>query len=197
MVGDVAPGKVILDRQWIYLATQQRMREQALEFAGKGQAAIAQFGSEKRFYAQTVACQKQRAVRVVVQREGKHAVQALQAIRAPFLPRGEDDLCVPLGPEYCAKRGKLAAQFAEIVNLAVEDDGRAAIGRMHRLGRAFQIDDRQAPMAQANPGIGPDPRSVRSAMGKSVGHLPHARRVHRLWCPEMEKACNPAHGVSR
>ena len=38
-VGDIAPGHVILDCQRIDLPPQQRMRQQPLQFAGKGQRA--------------------------------------------------------------------------------------------------------------------------------------------------------------
>ncbi len=40
MIGHIAPGQIILDRQRIDLAAQQRMGEQALQFGGEGNAAV-------------------------------------------------------------------------------------------------------------------------------------------------------------
>ena len=47
----------------------------------------------------------------------------------PSAPGGEDDLGVAVGAEAVAERLQLGAQLAEVVDLAVEDDARAPVGR--------------------------------------------------------------------
>ena len=194
VIGDIPPGEIVLHRPGIDIAAQQRMREKTFQLACESETPVTELRREQRLHPQPVARQEQGPVAMVVKCEGEHAVQAAQAIRPPFLPGGEDDFGIAIGPENGAEASEFTPQFGEIVDLAIEDDGRPAIGGMHRLRRPFEIDDRQAPVAEPHTLGGPYSGTVRAAMSQRVGHLPHAGRVHRLRRPDMEKACDPAHG---
>jgi hypothetical protein len=70
---------------------------------------------------------------------------------------------------------ELGTELAEVVDLAVEDHYITAAGGRHGL-RAFiaQVDDREAPMRQADAGshIEPLARSIGTPMGDGLAHFP-------------------------
>ena len=194
MIGDVAPGHVIFDRQRIDFPPHHRMGQQSLQFARKRQCAAGQMGEVERLYAEPVARKEQLPFLQVVQREGEHPVEPRKAIGTPFLPRGEDRFRVAIGPELRPTLLQFASQGAVIVDLAVEDDHRPPVGRSHGLGRAGKIDDREPPVTEPDTGRSPDPRSVRPAVGQRVGHRLDPLGIDRLDRLVMEKPRNPAHG---
>ena len=194
VIGDVAPGKIIVDRQRIDLAPQERMGQQALELGSESHAAIAELRGEKGFHPQAVARQHEFPAPGVVEREREHAVQARKALDAPARPGGQDHLGIAIGAELGALGLQLAAKLPEIVDLAIEHDRRTAIGRMHRLGRAGDVDDRQPAVAQPDPRAGPDARPVWSAMGERVRHARDALGIDRLGGAAMENPGDAAHG---
>ena len=75
--------------------------------------------------------------------------------------------------------GQVVAQGFEVVNLAIEDDGDAAILVIHRLLAAGGIDDGQAPVAQCHARFKVEPLTIRAAMGERVSH-PLDRRARRV-----------------
>ena len=95
------------------------------------------------------------ATALVVEREGEHAIEPLEAVLAPLPPRGEQHLGIATGGERVPERLQLRTQRPEVVDLAVEHDGQLAGGVQHRLvsGRA-QVDHRQAPVGEGDPAVG-------------------------------------------
>ena len=176
----IAPGKIILHGQWISLPPQQRVRQQAFQFRGEDQAAITQPGGEQRLHPHPVAGQKQLARFAVIQRKGEHAVQVIETFHTPFLPCCQNDFGVAFGFELGAHPRQFAAQFRKVVDLAIENDDRASIGRMHRLRGAVQVDDRQAARAEANAWRGPHTRAIRPAMNQCIAHPLDPVRINRL-----------------
>ena len=70
----------------------------------------------------------------------------------------QQDLGVGLASENVALCLETAAQFAIVVNLAVEGDDQLAVGADHRLGAGVgEIDDREPPVPEADAAIGDDP----------------------------------------
>src|SRR5690606_22675451 len=122
MVGDITPREIVLDRQWVRLAPQQRMGEQGFELGRKSQAAVRKRDHEQRLHPETVPGEEQRPSRAIVNREGKHSLEPRQALGPPMLPGGQYDLGVAVRPEGRAETFELAAQLTKIVDLAVEDD---------------------------------------------------------------------------
>ena len=83
---------------------------------------------------------------------GKHALEALQAIRAPGVIGLEHHLGVTVGAETVALGLQLLAQLAVVVDGAIEHDGQPQIGHHHGLmGLLRQIHDLQPAMAQPHP----------------------------------------------
>ena len=81
--------------------------------------------------------------------EGPHAVEAREAPEAPGLVGGEDDLGVAGRGEAATGSLELAAQLPEVVDLAVVDEVNVARRARHRLVAVLEVDDRQAPVAEA------------------------------------------------
>jgi len=62
----------------------------------------------------------------------------------------------------------MAAELGVVVDLAVEGEDEAAVGRHHRLvARGRQVDDRQPSVTKTNTGIGVDPNAA--IIGSAVG----------------------------
>jgi hypothetical protein len=97
-------------------------------------------GVEKWFDPEGIAYASQSAGLPIQHDEGKHPGQPLKASTAPLRPNE----AVPQALQLCS-------QFPVVVNLTVENDRQALVGRQHRLmpGRR-QIQDRQSGMAQGN-----------------------------------------------
>ena len=62
----------------------------------------------------------------------------------------DDDFGVRVGAERVTAREQFGADLGEVVNLAVEDDLDRAVLVRERLIARGQIDDAQAPMAEAD-----------------------------------------------
>ena len=194
VVGDVAIGHIILDRRKVGRAAQQRMGEQALQFRSEDQAAVRQQRIMKRLHPKPVPRQPERAGARIEQREGEHAVEAMDALLAPLAIAMKNDFGVAMGAKDMALRLQFGAHFREIVDFAVEDDRQALILGQHRLRAAGQVDDRQAQMAQAHARRGPNAAAVGTAMRHRVQHRAHPRGIDGLCRFEVEDARYAAHG---
>ena len=95
-------------------------------------------------------------------------------------------------------RGELAAYVAVVVDLAVEGDGVAAVGGVHRLRAAgAEIDDGEPALAERHPALGldPDTAAIRTAMAQRVVHgfADRPQHVGGSRRPPIDHARNPAH----
>jgi hypothetical protein len=142
VVRDVTVGEEILDPLRARQAAQQGMGEQPLELRGEDQGAVGQLGVEERLHTEPVASEEQRVRHAVVNGEGEHAVELVEAIGAPAGPALEDDLGVAFGAEPMTPRLQLGAHLTVIVDLAVVADRETALFVEHRLrGGVREIDD--------------------------------------------------------
>jgi hypothetical protein len=64
-----------------------------------------------------------------------------------------------------------------VEDLAVEADHRLAVGAEHRLGPAGEVEDRQAPVAEAERAVDVQALAVGPAMAQARGHGGQQRRV--------------------
>ena len=147
----------------------------------------------QRLLTQTVARQQQLTAITIVQREGEHAGEALDAIDAPLLPGMQDGLGIRACPVAMTELFQLGTYGLMIVDLAVEadDDGAALIG--HGLLAAGDIDDGQPAMAEGEVRFEMKTVPVRAAMSHRIGHPanPPSRRDVRI--QRMKKAGHAAH----
>src|SRR5437870_2541600 len=105
----------------------------------------------KRLNSHPIPHERQRPLSLVPNRKRKHPIEPWQTIHAPFRPCGQQDFRVRLGSEIVAFGCELRAQFAIVVDLAVQRDYKTAISRQHRLmARTARVDDRQAAMTETN-----------------------------------------------
>src|SRR5690348_13403787 len=102
-----------------------------------------------------IAHQRQRSLAIVPDGKRKHAVEPSQTFPTPLLDRGQQNFRIAVCFELMTQRAQLFAQFAVIVDFAVEGENETAVRREHRLvtGRSG-IDDRKASMAQTGTAAG-------------------------------------------
>ena len=100
VIGDIAPGKVVLNRQRIYVTSQQRVRDQPLQLRGESQATIAEWRIEQRLHAKPITREEQRSRAQIINRKSEHAVQPRQAVGTPALPGGQNNLAIAVSMEF-------------------------------------------------------------------------------------------------
>ena len=71
------------------------------------------------------------------------------------------------------------ADLAEVVDLAVEHDRDGAVFIAERLMAAFEVDDGEPPMAEANRALDEQTLAVGTAMDHDVAHRGDLVGVHR------------------
>src|SRR5438477_12535808 len=106
----------------------------------------------------------------------------------------EYDFRIAFGAKHGSLRSKLGAQFPEVVDLAIEHNGKSVNRVVHRLPRRFgEVDDGQSTMRQSNAAglVPPFPQAVRTSMAQHVQgrREPFPLRSASLRC----NSCYPAH----
>ena len=129
----------------------------------------------ERLFPEAVAREDEAPLGLVPEREREHAVQPLDAVRAEVFVEMHEHLGVSVRRETVAACLEFAAQLAEVVDLAVEDELDGAVLVRDRLVARLEVDDRKAAEAEA----GRDPLLglqdietfvVRTAMPKGPRH---------------------------
>ena len=183
-------GEQMMQRDCVETGVHPARRQQRLRRGGEAETAR-RFVVVQRLDAQTVAREEQRVA--VPDREGEHAVQALDTGFAPFKVRPQNDLGVAVGAEGMAERDQLGAQLGVVVDRAVEHQRGAGRGIQHGLRGFFgKIDDRQPPVAQPHRAVAMLAFRIRSAPRQLRQHARHRRRVGRCLV-EPEFTCNATH----
>jgi len=125
-------------------------REQRGQGRGKAQPPR-RLAVVQRLDAETVARQRDSSRVALVDREGEHAVEALDALRAPGMEALQRDFGVAVGEEAIAACRQLLAQRAVVVQTAVERDRQSERRVAHRLLRMLgQVDDAQPSMREGD-----------------------------------------------
>ena len=150
----------------------------------------------QRLDTEAVTCHEQGLPTGVPDGEGKHAVQVLRAVLAPFRVGLEDDLAVTTGEKVITARGQLLAQLRIIVDGAVEHQHQPEFPVNQRLvGTLGQVDDGQSPVPQPNRTIGILACRVRPAP-LQTRHHPGQGVMIGLSAIETQFATDAAHGFS-
>jgi hypothetical protein len=86
-----------------------------------------------------------------------------------------------VGGESVALREKFTAKFGVVVNFAVEDDGRLAVGGGHRLRAVREVEDGQPAMSQKEVSVLFFKKAfgIRPAMSEAIRHAAKHRAVSR------------------
>jgi hypothetical protein len=192
-IGHVAEGKVFLDRLRVDAALELRMQQQRLELRAEYDASVGQLGVVQRLHAEAVARDEQRLAATIPDCEREHAVEALQALDAPFLPRVHDHLGIRARAEGVAALEQLRLDLHEVEDLAVEGDHDRVIFVVERLLAALQIDDCQTPMTEADSRLEVKAVAVRTAMADRAVHGPQQPLVDGPLGPQVHDPGNAAH----
>jgi hypothetical protein len=139
--------------------------KQALDLRGKGHATTT-LGQEEGLDAEAVPGQDQAVMGTVEEGEGEHAQDVLQEMLAVFPVGVQDHLAVGMGEKAVPPGLQQGAQLDEVIDLAVGDQGEAAVGGLQGLMPAGQIDDRQPGVPHAEMTRDKGSLVIGSAMGQ-------------------------------
>ena len=115
----------------------------------------------------------------IVEREGEHALQAIEEGDPPGLVGVQEGFAVGVRGKAMAERFQFGAQFAVVVDFAVGDQREAAVFVVERLRAAFEIDDGEPRMQQAYIARYMPALPVRAAMGQALRHVVEHGRFDR------------------
>ena len=141
------------DRVGVHTRPEGRVRPQRLELRPEQQRS-ARPAVIERLFASPIAHEVHRAALTVPECEREHAVEALhRGADLPLAHRRQQHLRVGAAPKPMTQRRELEPQGAEVVNLPVERDHVTAARRLHGLlPQRGQVQDREAPMPERDPG---------------------------------------------
>ena len=148
---------------------------------------------EERLDAEAVARAEEALLGLVPEREREHAAEPVERFRSPAVVRAEHDLHVRRRAEL--GEPELVAELDVVVDLAVVRDPVAALVR-HRLVAGLEVDDREAPVAEAGVAtlVEPHALAVRAAMAEQLVHVRELPVERRDRLPAQVHDCaDPAH----
>ncbi len=176
-----SPGEETGDRRRIDFERQAAAGLEGARLRGEAQLPAVE-RVEERLDAVGVARQDELAGGGVPDRQSVHATQLRQRPRALSAPELEDHFGVGTAVEADAGGREPRRQLAEIVDLAVEDDGEAPVGGGHRLrpGRR-EVEDREPAVGKQQAAVGraPEALAVRPAPRERGVNARQLLRVRR------------------
>ena len=129
-----APCEIVHEACVIGFGSHARINKQGLYFGGKEEGAP-RHGVIEGFYSKSVPGTEEDVFSLVVDGEGPHAIEPVDAFRSPFLIGMEHHLAVCLRAESMANADKLLSEFGEVIYLSVEDQPERFIFIGHGLPR--------------------------------------------------------------
>src|SRR5688500_1931389 len=125
-------------------------------------------------FSKAITRNKQHLLTCVPNRKRKHAAQASQTIDAELLIGGEQNLGITATTKAAAAGFQLTAHVDEVIDFAVEDDGRQSITGRHGLTASWrEVDDRQAAVPETDFAIDEDPILIGTTLGNQISHRYH------------------------
>jgi hypothetical protein len=185
----VLQGEVGVERSRIELARDAGEAEQRLHLRGERDRPVRQARPEERLLADAVAREDEPLAAGIPQREREHAAEPLDEVDAVLLVQVRDHRRVARAAHLVT--GQLAAQLAEVVELAVEDGGHVARLIRHRLAARRQVDHLQAPVPEDAAAELVDAALVWPAVDERGVHTLDERRVGAA--RGREQSADPAH----
>ncbi len=185
--GDVAHVHRQMQARLVELGADDAAREDRFGFRAERDL-LAAHRVDDGLHADGVADDEERAPAPVEEREGEDAVE-LRREPDPFLfVEVGEDLGVARGVERVPVAEQVLAQLRVVVDQPVEDDDDVAVLVGHRLPAAGRVEDREAPVAEADAVARVEAVAVGTAVGQRVGH-----RLDEGAVSEAERAGDPAH----
>ena len=144
--------EVFVEGLRVDLPRHARHLQDALEFAGKQQPARL-VTINQRLLPQPIAGQHQLLPPGVPDGQGKHAVKVCNEFWPVVFVEMDQHFGVALSAEAMPGPFQSAAEVAEVIDFAVENDPHGAVFVRQWLFAAGEVDDRQPPMAQGHAGL--------------------------------------------
>ena len=147
--GDVEVGKIIVQRGGVQVPAKPGHQPKGLKLRSEIELVPGESVVE-RLYPELVARQQQLAGPAVPEREGEHASQQFREALSVFFVEVNQHFGVGIGSESVSRGLKLAAQFAEVVDLTVENYGDGSVLVGDGLRPRGQVYDLQPAHTQRN-----------------------------------------------
>ena len=176
-LGNVSEAQVIVARLPIERGAEARMRCDRLDLA-REHPLTADRGVEQRLHAVAIASEQQRAAPPVVQREGEDAAELVHQSLTHVLVQMDEHLGVRRAAEPMTAALQVDAEFAMVVDLAVEDDeDLTVLIREGLIPRRRKVDEGEAAMHQFAVPVREVSLAVGAAMREQARRtlVPHAR----------------------
>ena len=143
---------MIGERNRIDITRQVTAQRQRLQFGGE-QKSLIEHGVIEQLHAKMIAREKQPLLNRIPDGKGKNTMQPIKACGLITDIKCQQHFGITAGPQSDTGPLQLIPQAAIIINLTVETDGVAAVGRRHGLMRSVrQIDNRQPRVTQRETG---------------------------------------------
>src|SRR5687767_5733226 len=91
------------------------------------------------FLSHPVSGEKQPLLRFVPERNGEHAVEAMQSVITPLLVAVNNNFSIALSFKSMPRIHQFRSQFAEVINFAVKDDDDGPVFVADRLLAASDV----------------------------------------------------------
>src|SRR5215469_7833054 len=153
----------------------------------------ADMGIMQGLFAQPVTSYQQFPPTLVIEGEGEHAAQLLDACRSQLLVEMDDDLGVASGRKAVAAGFKARTELRKVIDLAVKYNPYRAVFIENRLVPSRDINNAQAPHPETGILFDENTFIVRSAMHDGLAHAMNRGRSDRLRPVRVDNSCNPAH----
>ena len=182
-LGHIAQRKILFEGERVDVplertAPRPLVGQQRLQFTAEQQRAVVQQRVVQRLDPHAVARHEQCLAIAVPQHEGEHAAEAVDAALTPLLPAMHDALGVALGVENVAGRLQFGNEFLVVVDLAVEHHHHRLVFIEQRLLAGGHVDDGQASMAEAQPGLDVQTAFVGASVQLAVVHALQDGALH-------------------
>ena len=142
-------GQIFVEGLRVDLARHARHLQNALQLAGEQQPARL-VTVDERLLAQPIAGEHQLLPPGVPNGQGEHAVQMRHELRPFVFVEMDKHFGIAIGAEAMPGPFEPAAEVAEVIDFAVEDDPYRTVFVGQRLFAAGEVDDGQPPMAQGH-----------------------------------------------
>lgn len=151
-VRDVLVGEVEVDGAWGDFAWDVIDLHEGFEFAGEDELSAA-VGVVERLFAESIAGQDKLLLSAVPDGDGEHAIEMGEAIGTEIFVEVDDGLGIAFGAKLVAGAFESSAEFAVIVDFAIEDDLDGSIFIGEGLVSGFEIDNRESAEAKGDTGV--------------------------------------------
>ena len=172
--------QIVFERYRINFASHLRVAQQGLDFGSVNQL-LTDSHPIQRFDAKSVSSGQQTVAALIVQHEGKHAVETRHRIGPPLQIGSQQHLGVGRRCKAMPQTDQLSTQLTVVVDLTIEHQA-DAFG-LHRLRAPGHIDDGQTFVMHRHARADQHTVSVRAAMFQGRGHVIEQRgrgRAFRL-----------------